>query len=42
MKFIKIIGLLCLICFTFFYTEKIIDISIEQDEIMTKLIKINI
>lgn len=37
MKFIKIIGLLCLICFTFFYTEKIIDISIEQDEIMTKI-----
>ena len=37
MKFIKIIGLLCLICFTFFYTEKIIDISMDQDEIMTKI-----
>jgi len=37
MKFIKFIGLLCLICFTFIYTEKIIDISIEQDEIMIKL-----
>lgn len=37
MKFIKIIGLLCLICFTFFYTEKVIDISIEQDEIMAKI-----
>lgn len=37
MKFIKLIGLLSLICFTFVYTEKIIDISIEQDEIMIKL-----
>ena len=37
MKLIKLIGLLCLICFTFLYTEKIIDISIEQDEIMIKL-----
>ena len=31
------IGLICLICFTFFYTEKIITISINQDEIMIKL-----
>lgn len=37
MKFIKFIGLLCLICFTFIYTEKIIDVSINQDEIMIKL-----
>lgn len=37
MKFIKFIGLICLICFTFIYTEKIIDISINQDEIMIKL-----
>ena len=37
MKFIKLLGLICLICFTFFYTEKIIDVSIEQDEIMIKL-----
>lgn len=36
-KFIKFIGLLSLFCFTFLYTEKIIDISIEQDEIMIKL-----
>ena len=37
MKYIKLIGLICLICFTFFYTEKIINISINQDEIMIKL-----
>ena len=37
MKFIKFIGLLCLICFTFIYTEKIISISEEQDEIMINL-----
>ena len=37
MKIIKFIGLLCLICFTFIYTEKIIDVSINQDEIMIKL-----
>ena len=37
MKFIKLIGLICLICFTFFYTEKIIDVSTRQDEIMIKL-----
>lgn len=37
MKYIKILGLICLICFTFIYTEKIIDVSIEQDEIMIKL-----
>lgn len=37
MKFIKLLGLVCLICFTFIYTEKIINVSIEQDEIMIKL-----
>lgn len=37
MKLIKLFGLICLICFTFFYTEKIISISIDQDEIMIKL-----
>lgn len=37
MKFIKFLGLICLICFTFFYTEKIISVSIDQDEIMIKL-----
>lgn len=37
MKPIKLIGLICLICFTFIYTEKTIDISIEQDEIMMEL-----
>ena len=37
MKFIKLLGLICLICFTFIYTEKIINVSIEQDEIMIKL-----
>ena len=37
MKFIKFIGLICLICFTFFYTEKIITVSINQDDIMIKL-----
>lgn len=37
MKIIKFLGLICLICFTFFYTEKIISVSIEQDEIMIKL-----
>lgn len=37
MKLIKLLGLLCLICFTFFYTEKIINVTIEQDEIMIKI-----
>ena len=37
MKFIKFLGLICLICFTFIYTEKVIDVSINQDEIMIKL-----
>lgn len=37
MKYIKFLGLICLICFTFIYTEKIISVSIDQDEIMIKL-----
>lgn len=37
MKIIKLLGLITLICFTFFYTEKIINVSIQQDEIMIKL-----
>ena len=37
LKQIKLLGLITLICFTFFYTEKIIDVTIEQDEIMIKL-----
>ena len=37
MKLIKIIGLLTLICLTFFYTEKVIDVAISQDEIMAKI-----
>ena len=37
MKLMRVIGLVTLICFTFFYTEKIISVSIEQDEIMIKL-----
>lgn len=37
MKYFKIIGLFCLFCFTFIYTEKVIDVTIEQDEIMLKI-----
>ena len=37
MKTIKFLGLITLICFTFIYTEKIIEVSIQQDEIMIKL-----
>ena len=37
MKTIKIIGLFCLFTLTFFYTEKVINVSIEQDEIMIKI-----
>lgn len=37
MKIIKIIGLFCLFILTFFYTEKVINISLEQDEIMIKI-----
>jgi len=42
MKLIKLLGLFCLICFTFFYTEKIISVTIEQDEIMIKLKEIEL
>ena len=37
MKLVKYIGILCLICMTFFYTEKVIEISINQDDIMIKI-----
>ena len=37
MKLIKYIGTICLICMTFFYTEKVINISVNQDEIMIKI-----
>ena len=34
---IKMIGLISLICFSFFYTETIMDVVNEQDEIMIKI-----
>ncbi len=37
MKIIKIIGLFCLFCISFFYTEKIINVTLNQDEIMIKI-----
>ena len=37
MKLIKIIGLFCLFCITFFYTEKVINVSTNQDEIMISI-----
>ncbi len=37
MKLIKIIGLFTLICLTFFYTEKVIEVAINQDEIMIRI-----
>ena len=37
MKVIKIIGLFCLFCISFFYTEKVIDVALNQDEIMIKI-----
>ena len=37
MKLIKIIGLIVLACITFFYTDKVINVSINQDEIMVKI-----
>lgn len=37
MKLIKIIGLFCLFTITFLYTEKVINISLDQDEIMIKI-----
>ena len=41
MKIIKIIGLFCLFTISFLYTEKVINISIEQDEIMIKIKELN-
>jgi len=37
MKLMRVIGLVTLICFTFFYTEKIIDVSVMQDELMIEI-----
>lgn len=37
MKIIKIIGLISLFCFTFMYTEKVINVTMEQDDIMIKI-----
>ena len=37
LKIIKIIGLIVLACITFFYTDKVINVSINQDEIMVKI-----
>lgn len=37
LKIIKLIGLFTLFCFTFIFTEKVINVTIEQDEIMIKI-----
>lgn len=37
MKLIKIIGLFALFCVAFFYTEKVINVTINQDELMIKI-----
>ena len=37
MKFTKLIGLFVLICFAFIYTDKVIDVTINQDSIMTRI-----
>lgn len=37
LKIIKLIGLFILFCFTFIFTEKVINVTIEQDEIMIKI-----
>ena len=37
MKLLKILGLICLVFISFFYTEKVISIAMEQDEIMIKI-----
>lgn len=36
-KFFKIIGFICLILFSFFYTEKTVNVVKEQDELMIKI-----
>lgn len=41
MKLIKIIGLFCLFCVSFFYTEKVINVTLNQDEIMIKIKEYN-
>ena len=42
MKIIKIIGLFGLFCLCFFYTEKVINVTLNQDEIMIKIIETTI
>ena len=37
MKIVKIIGLFSLFCLSFFYTEKVINVALNQDEIMIKI-----
>ena len=37
MKFFKYIGIIFLICITFFYTEKVINVTTNNDEIMIKI-----
>lgn len=37
MKILKIIGLFCLFCITFFYTEKVINVTLDQDELMIRI-----
>jgi len=37
MKIYKYIGLIFLVCITFFYTEKVINVTMNQDEIMIKI-----
>lgn len=37
MKLIKIIGLFCLFGISFFYTEKVINVALNQDDIMIKI-----
>lgn len=37
MKIIKITGLFCLFCISFFYTEKVINVALNQDELMIQI-----
>ena len=34
---IKFLGLLSLICFSFFYTDKVMNVALEQDKIMISI-----
>ena len=40
MKFVKIIGFICLIVFSFFYTDKVLEVVREEDYIMVELNRI--